>query len=209
MGISQQLSVGSMIRSAYNSTFGASVRTSNPAIIAVLLLAFTDNVAAQRCSDITTVDFRNSTVTSVRDVDEPLGFRDGVFDEMAPRSPSGPVEWRYEIAHDTTVHPDPQTTIRFIEMFKDHLSGTGSWEYLIGFRCSDGVVRNVFQQAGEGMRVVSLSPDTLHLGFVVWKQGDSHANPSGEKDRWFSWNTSSNTYVETRRIYRERPTDGH
>lgn len=185
------------------------MRLATHAIIAVLLLAFPDTIAAQRCSDIATVDFRNSTVTGVRDVDEPLRFRNGVFDELATLSPSRAVEWRYEIVQDTTVHPDPQTTIRFIEMFKNHLAGTGSWEYLVGFRCSDGVVKNVFQQHSEGMRVVSLSPDTLHLRFAMWRKEDSHASPSGCRDTWFSWNTSSHTYVETHSTDSESPTDSH
>ena len=173
------------------------MRLVNAAIIAMLLLAIPDTLTAQNCSDITTVDFRNTTVTSALGIDEPLKFRNGVFDELAPQSPSWQVEWRYEIVRDTTVHPDSQGAIRFIEMFKNHLAGTGSIEYLIGFSCSDGMVRNVFQRHGEGMWVVSLSPDTLHLSFAVWKLGDSHAAPSGHRDAWFSWNAHSNTYIET------------
>jgi hypothetical protein len=187
------------------------MRLASHAITIVLLLAVPDSIVAQHCSNITTVDFRNSTVADVRDVDEPLRFRNGVLDELATLGPSAAaaVEWRYEIVRDTTVRPDPQTAIRFIEMFKNDLAGSGSREYLVGFRCSDGVVKNVFQQHSEGMRVVSLSPDTLHLRFAVWTQKDSHASPSGSRDTWFSWNASSRTYIETHSTDPEFPADGH
>ena len=187
--------------------FGATMRAASSAIIALLLLAFTDTTAAQHCSDIATVDFRNSTITGVRDVDPPLRFHNGVFNETngPPTSPF-PVEWRYEIIRDTTVRPDPETTIRFIEMTKYHLAGTGSWGYLVGFRCSDGMVENVFPQADEGMRVVSISPDTVQLRFAVWKPSDSHASPLGVRDTWFSWSPSSHHYIETNPT---APADGH
>jgi hypothetical protein len=195
-------------RMIYNPALGTTLRLSTPITVAVLLLAVTNTVAAQHCSDIATVQFRNSVVTSVHDVDEPLKFKNGIFDGT-PYSPSSGVEWRYEIVRDTLVRPDAQTTIRFIEMFKNHLNGTGSWKYLVGFRCSGGMVTNVFQQAGAGMQVVSLSPDTLHLRFPLWKPADSQASPSGEKDTWFSWNTASHLYVETHPAGTEHPAHAH
>jgi hypothetical protein len=88
---------------------------------------------------MTTVDFRNSTATRERGAGKPPMFRNGVFEEWMPLIPSWPVEWRYEIVQDITVHPDLQTAIRFVEMFKEHLAETGSFEYLAEFRRVDSI----------------------------------------------------------------------
>jgi hypothetical protein len=169
------------------------------ALAVIFLLGLSSNAASQRCSDIGSVDFGNSTIQlkqSAEVLDSEFRFQNGVFNKM--EEPPGSVSWRFEIIRDTIIRPDPNTAIRFVGIFGNHLTGTGSRDYLIGFRCSGGIVKNVFQQAGEGMRVISLSPHSLQLRFGVWKEADAHCCPSSEKNVRFTWDAGSGTYIEAR-----------
>jgi hypothetical protein len=151
--------------------------------------------AAQRCEEISTVDFRNATI---RAADHGvLRFRNGTFDSM--ESP-GVVMWRWQIHRDETVAPAPGVSVRFLEILGDHLSGTGSRTYLIGFRCVNGAVQQVFQQAGDGMSLISLAPRKVTLRFGVWKKSDPHCCPSGNKTISFSWEADKQTYATSSRL---------
>lgn len=85
-------------------------------------------------------------------------------------------------------------SVRFIEINGDRLTGNGTFQYVIGFRCRKGVVRNVFQQEGEGVGIVNLSPESVVLSFAVWKPSDPHCCPTEEKKVWFSWDAVGGTY---------------
>jgi hypothetical protein len=162
--------------------------------MAVLLSVVACNALAQQCSDIANVDFRNSKVTVPQEGE--YRFRNGVFDEL--ERPSGLVDWHFEIVSDKIVRPDPHTAVRLIQISGDHVRGTGTHNSVIGFRCSDGFVKDIFQQTGEGLAIQSASSEGLQLRVPVWKKGDGHCCPSAEKDTWFTWNAHSGTYVETR-----------
>src|SRR5664279_4658528 len=97
------------------------------------LLFVAANVGAQPCQEISAVDFRNGVIeiqSTPKGLDGPFRFRNGVFDET--EVPGGVVEWRFQISKDVIVNPDPHTTIRFIQISGDHLSGTGTRNYVLG-----------------------------------------------------------------------------
>ncbi|HYG97731.1 MAG TPA: hypothetical protein VD837_01280 [Terriglobales bacterium] len=175
-------------------------------ITALILLALTETLVAQRCSDISRVDFRNFKIkpkqTAENLFDFDLQFRNGIFD-YSPLPQFGP-DWRFKIVRDTVVRPAGGEKVRFIGIFANHFGGTGSQEYLIGFRCWNGKLQNVFQQNGEGMRVVSLGPREIHLRFGVWKQSDAHCCPSADKDVWFFWSGKSHSYAKKKILLRTR-----
>jgi hypothetical protein len=166
-----------------------------PFVIAIACCILVGGAAAQQCSTIFAVDFRNSNIRTSADGD--LRFRPGVFES---RDPSGIAQWRWEIRRDVTVTPLPDTKIRMLEILGDHLSGTGSRTYLIGFRCADGAIKQAFQEEGEGMRVMSLSSEKVTLKFGVWKRSDPHCCPSGEKTVQFIWDSAKQTYVSTSQV---------
>lgn len=164
-----------------------------------VLLVLSGSLAAQQCSDIGDVDFRNATVQLKPIQDWPLSkleFHNGAFDEKDGRNGESAGNWRYEIEKDTILDPTPQTTIRFLQILRDHVSGTGSFTCLVGFSCSQGKVKNVFQQCGELMKVESLTPQSLQLEFAERKQSDPYCCPSIKTKRSFVWDPSSSTYVE-------------
>jgi hypothetical protein len=155
------------------------------------------DVAAQRCQDISAADIRNEVVETRAApgvLDQQFRFRNGVFDELQP---DGTVMWRFQISKDLTGHPAPHTTIRFIQISGDHLSGSGTRNYVMGFRCTDGLVKNVFQKVGEDLTLVSVSADILQLRAPIWKSSDAHCCPFGEKDTSFAWDGRLGIYVET------------
>jgi hypothetical protein len=158
--------------------------------IALAACMLIGGAAAQQCRTISEVDFRNSTISTVTNGN--LRFHGGTFES---KESADVVMWRWQIRHDATVAPTPNTKIRMLEIFGDHLSGTGSRTYLIGFRCVDGAVKQVFRQEGEGMRVVSLSPDKVTLKFGVWQPSDPHCCPSGKKTASFLWDAAKQTYT--------------
>jgi hypothetical protein len=162
----------------------------------LLLTLLAESLAAQQCSNVSDVDFRNSVVQLKPTQDWPLSrlrFRYGVFDEQEESKGTSVIDWRYEIEKETIVNPAPQTTIRFLEILRDHMSGTGSFTCLVGFSCSQGKMKNVFQQCGEFMKVVSLTPQNRQLEFETPKWSDP---PSIKTKRSFTWNSTSGSYVQ-------------
>ena len=162
------------------------------------LLFVAADVAAQPCHKISAVDFRNGVIeiqSTPKVLDEPFRFRNGVFDETELPG-GGAVEWGFQSSKDLTVHPVPRTTIRFIQISGDHLRGTGTRNYVLGFQCADGNVKNIFEQEGEGLMLVSATSDIVQVSSPVWKSSDAHCCPSEEKKTWFSWDKVSGGYVE-------------
>jgi hypothetical protein len=161
------------------------------------LLFVAADVAAQHCQDIGTVDFRKAVIQPRPDpgvLDEQFRFSNGVFEEAL--KPGGAAEWSFRIAKDLTVRPDPHITIRFLQISGDHLGGTGTRNYVLGFRCADGEVKTVFQKEGEALLLVSATSDGVQVSSPVWKSSDAHCCPSGERKSWFSWDEASGVYVE-------------
>jgi hypothetical protein len=134
------------------------------------------DVVAQRCRDISEVDFRNEVVepqSAPGVLDQQFRFRNGVFNKQS----GGAIEWRFQVSGDLAVHPDPYTTIRFIQISGDHLSGFGTRNYVMGFQCANGYVKNVFQrmsQGSQGLTLVSVSSEIVHLRAPIWKSSNGY-----------------------------------
>ena len=157
----------------------------------------------QACSDIEKVDFKNHVVVAkVRDTtitgDDASAitfrFRKGIFDEGDVVDGKFILDFRSTIESDIVLHPAPQIAIRFLEIFQNHIGGSGSLNYLLGFRCLNGRIRQVFQQSGNGMQVLHLSPTDIRLRFGVWKD-DPQCCPSLEKESRFAWDGATGIFV--------------
>jgi hypothetical protein len=146
----------------------------------------------QACTDIETVDFKNRVIVTKDDV---FKFHNGVFDDGEMVEGKFLVDWRSEIVKDTVVHPVSSVSIRFVEVFQNHLLGTGSFTHLFAFRCSGGTIRMVFYKSGEGMEATNVSPTALRLRFGVWRYSDAHCCPSLEKHSLFVWDGAKATFV--------------
>lgn len=164
------------------------------------LLFAAAGVAAQPCQTVGAVDFRNAVISATAPplpestLDRRFRFTNGIFDET--EEPGGTVEWRYRISKDLMVHPDLDTTIRFLQISGEHLRGTGTRNYVMAFRCVEGQVNKVFQSAGEGLVLTFATSDLLQLSSPVWKNSDARCCPSEEKKTSLLWDNASGRYVE-------------
>ena len=126
----------------------------NKAIIGITLLltiaasAEGQNRPVADCSDITVLDFKNATVIATG---RTFAFQDGkAYNSDTPGNEKS--DWEATIEKDTTVSPAPGVKTRFLLIDDSHLTGTGSWLYLMGFRCEPsnshsliGRLHNVFE----------------------------------------------------------------
>lgn len=191
-----------------------SATTTCFAFVLVLVSAGPTGSASQ-CRDISKIDFANRTVvlSSVRSrptlgegpsaasaPPQIFHFQKGVsLENDGDTSPAGThpaaPDWRTTITQDVTVRPKGSSAIRFLTLFRNHLTGTGSWVYLVGFACSGGHIRQVFQKSGVAMRVVQVSPTQLQLSAPVWKRSDPACCPSGRKKLIYDWIPSDHRYT--------------
>jgi hypothetical protein len=175
----------------------------------ILFVAFSASVRSQSCTDIRRFDFRNSTIhVGESDTNElqalynaPRGLaltfylRDGVgltydFPQSNPKAP----DWRAELTTDREAHPEPKLWIRVIELVDDHLTGTGTWRYVLAFSCENGHLIRKFQFSAEGVFLEHLDDKTLQLGQGIWVPSDSHADPSHRRTLTFKWNVRLHQY---------------
>ncbi len=132
-----------------------------------LILLFTLTTAFARgnktiisCQDVTKIDFENVTISAGKLI---FAFRDAIAlaYEMPEIEKSGPPDWKAEIQRDTVVHPASGTTVRFLLIYDSHLTGSG-WNYwLVGYKCSDGHLQQVFSREGLSFRVERLEDSVV------------------------------------------------
>jgi len=138
-------------------------------IVSILLLAVAASAMGQNpvadWSDIATLDFKNATVTTTG---RTFAFQDGTaYNSDTPGNEKS--DWEATIEKDTTVSPAPGVKTRFLLIADSHLTGTGAWLYLMGFRCEPlnshsptGHFLKVFE-----MKALSLSVERLDDNRVV------------------------------------------
>lgn len=189
------------------------------AVVMVLSVFFSISVWGQNCEDIRRFDFKNATIhVGKSDANElqalyngPRGLaltyhlRDGIgltndFPQFNPKT----ADWKAELSMDREAHPEPTIWIRVIELEDDHLTGTGTWHYLLAFSCEKGHLARKFQFSAEGVFLEHLDDQTLKLGQGIWTPTDSHADPSRRRELTYKWNTRVHQY---RLISKTRPVD--
>jgi hypothetical protein len=177
-----------------------------------VLLAFClllNHAQGQHCSDIRHFDFKNATIivgltddnelqtvyNSSRAEAHTFRLRDGVaetFDD--PSLKSGTPDWRAELLQDREVHPEASTWIRVIVFEDDHLTGTGTWHYVLAFGCNKGRLTQLFRFTAEGVSLAHLDDQTLELHQGIWSPSDSHADPSMQRVLTYKWNEREHRY---------------
>lgn len=167
------------------------------------------SASAQTCIDIRRFDFKNAAIhVSESDANElqtlfnasrgdarTFHLRDGVgltydFPESNPQTP----DWRTELITDREAHPEPTIWIRVIGLEDDHLTGTGTWHYVLAFSCEKGHLVRKFQFSAEGVHLKHLDDQTLQLGQGIWISSDSHADPSRERELTYKWDAQLHQY---------------
>lgn len=168
-----------------------------------------NSAQGQACSDIKRFDFKNAIIQvgSTDDNELPTLYnasraealtfhlKDGVA-ETYDGSPleSGVPDWRAELLQDRQAHPEPSTWIRVIVLEDNHLTGTGTWHYVLAFGCNTGRLARLFQFTAEGVSLGHLDDQTLELHQGIWTATDSHADPSRQRVLTYKWNAQQHRY---------------
>jgi hypothetical protein len=155
------------------------------------------------CTNIASVDFRNTEVESSSRV---FHFRNGeAYNYDAP--PDSPAEqkpdWKSIIIGDTTVHPTPGVAVRFLGIESEHLTGSGSILYVLGFRCVNSTskrsplcsaslpchLEKVFERSGGSLKVETLDNVSITIGMLPYY------GKSVVKHWSYKWNETAHRYV--------------
>lgn len=134
-----------------------------------------------RCSDVGQIDFKNLTFGSEGLV---FPFHDGVAEiydwegiAMSAENGTQPKpEFQAEIDLDKTVSPAPGVKVRFLRFELDHLGGSGWRNYVLGFACGGGVLREVFHREAISLRLESLNDDEITVSMLPF-DGRNKAKP--------------------------------
>ena len=165
--------------------------------------------SAAECTDIAKVDFANRTLTvagiqqMVTPAESPLGgplaqqafhFHHGVSLEYEG-GPGKKPDWQTTIRQDVAVKPEGFHTIRFLTLFRNHLTGSGSWTHLVGLTCSGGRIQQVFQVSERFMQVEEVTPEVVQISRRVWKPSDPACCPSARKKLRYTWDPRTDRYT--------------
>lgn len=180
------------------------------ALFVLFAICLSSNSAwPQACADIRRFDFNNVNIhVGLSDRNElrtlyndPRGLaltfrlRNGValtYDD--PFSKSKTLDWQAELDTNREVHPEPSVWIRVIKFEDVHVTGTGTWHYIMAFGCDKGHLVRKFQFTAEGVYLKHLDDETLQLYQGIWTPTDSHADPSRHRELTYKWDVRVHQY---------------
>jgi hypothetical protein len=164
---------------------------------------------SQACSNVRHFDFKNVTIHTApsddgsRQGSETFHLRDGItFISDDPDSLESH-DWKVELLEDHAVHPDPLTWIRVIVLERDHLTGTGTWHYILAFSCQEGHLVRLFQYSSTGVNLMHLDDQSLQLYQAIRAPTDSYANPSRHSVLSYKWNAKEHRYLRADPVARD------
>jgi len=159
---------------------------------------------ATNCTDITKIDFKNTTI--IDDQFGALQFNNG-FCESKEEPGNKSADWEHIIIDDFTLTPEPSQIVRFIKINSNHLTGSGAWDRLIGFKCERGIININFDQKGlYGIQVQKLGEKQLSLTIGEWAKNDPMCCPSQEKVSIFQWSSKDHIFsLESEKVQKTPP----
>jgi hypothetical protein len=98
--------------------------------------------------------------------------------------------FEYTIKDRGALKPAADTDVRMVSVVKNHLTGSGAWETVLGFQCKDAHVETVFSKEfyyGASFEPISGTGFALTGGF--WSGRDSLCCPSYKKRIVYSWDS--------------------
>lgn len=155
------------------------------------------------CTNIAAIDFRNIELESGN---RAFHFRNGEaynFDAPSDLPAEQKPDWKSTIIGDTTVHPAPGVAVRFLAIESEHLTGSGSILYVLGFRCIGtgskqstyshtplpGHLEKVFERSGASLKVEKLDNTNVEIGMMPYY------GKSVVKHWSYEWTEAAHRYV--------------
>jgi hypothetical protein len=121
------------------------------------------------CTDIRNIDFNNLKFESAGTV---FSFHNGkAHSRDCPdcATDSDKPDWEANIEQDKVITPSPNVSIQFLLVDNSHLTGTGSWIHVVGFRCvtADSPVGSrllkVFDRKGMSLQLERIDNQSVTL----------------------------------------------
>jgi len=128
---------------------------------------------------------------------ERFAFRNGIAlqwlvpEEHNPQRP----DFRITIDRDQLVHPTGSSGVKILIVQMDHLTGTGSFQYLAAYDCRERQLHKLLDVSGEGVKFLSASNDRIQLTLFLWSDADAHCCPSKKADVMFQWSPKRQAYI--------------
>ena len=178
-------------------------------LVALTFCLFSNCAWSQACTDIRRFDFRNATIhvgsfdtnkltglfNDSRGLALTFRLRNGVARTYEdPSSKSETPDWQAELVVDREVHPEPSIWMRVIVLEDVHMTGTGTWRYILAFGCDKGRLVQKFRFTSEGVYLKHLDNQTLQLYQAIWLPTDSHADPSSHRELIYKWDARVHQY---------------
>ena len=156
------------------------------------------------CADIAKIDFKNTVIEDGQF--GTLQFKNGIFESKEDPENKG-ADWEHNITEDFILRPESSQTIRFININSSHLTGSGAWDSLIGFKCVDGNINKVFDQKRlYGIKVEKFGEKQFSLTVNDWVKSDPTCCPSQEKVSIFQWNSKDQIFsLESEKVQKVQP----
>lgn len=162
-------------------------------LVVSALCLFLKSLNCQPCQDVRTFDFRNAAIQiAPQDEGSHQGtqtfvLRDGIaFISDDPQSLKSH-DWRVDLIVNRILRLDSSTLASVIVLKKDHLTGTGTWDFVLVFGCEKGVLVRLFQYSAQGVILKHLDGGTVELYEPSWTVGDAHCCPSRHRELAFRW----------------------
>jgi hypothetical protein len=164
----------------------------------------TASVAEPKCTDISSIDFKNSDIVLEDDI--PLHFKNGKFTEFgdvffdngketvlegAPHTP----EWEDNFTDDFILRPIQDVTIRVLVITRDHVGGTGTGTYSVAYVCDRGRLKRVHKESHDGGGFQKISESQVSITYGVWKEKDPHCCPSMTRKDTYTWSLEKGIFV--------------
>jgi hypothetical protein len=143
------------------------------------------------CKDSTKLDFESLTISNgIHHNIRQLTFKNGVaLTHDGTETQKSHPAWKSEFRRDTVVRPESGTVIRFLLIYDSPLTGSG-WNYwLVGYKCTDGHLQQVFSRDGLSLKIERLDDSEI----VVSK---SLTYRSLVRTYWsYVWDKNRSTYI--------------
>src|SRR6266850_2093705 len=129
-----------------------------------------ENETQPSCQDVNEIDFKNATI-------EGIVFKNGVAfmnDDPESKKP----DWEIKITTESILSPEPAVKIKLLELWKNHLTGTGTFSVVKLYSCKNHRLVSIFSR--DQAQVEKVKDDEIqltvfnkYLGFRGWGEKES------------------------------------
>ena len=122
---------------------------------------------------------------------------------------SGKCDWRMQIVRDTPLSPEPGISLRLLDVYEEHLTGSGAWGHLILFECQNGQLARIWDRRFMYGVKFTRKRNGFDLESGYWLPNDPHCCPSRRQTEEFRWSHEKRRYIRTYTAILKRDAQTH